>query len=79
MLDIKNRETLEIYVLGDDFKFYQNLKYLPLTSYPSNNQSALIIYCLGGKAKITVHGSSSNLVVISFLFRWFSSSSFLIL
>ena len=51
MLDIKNRETLEIYVLGDDFKFYQNLKYLPLTSYPSNNQSALIIYCLGGKAK----------------------------
>ena len=42
-------------VLGDDFKFYQNLKYLPLTSYPSNNQSALIIYCLGGKAKITVH------------------------
>lgn len=39
MLDIKNRETLEIYVLGDDFKFYQNLKYLPLTSYPSNNQS----------------------------------------
>lgn len=24
-------------------------------------------------------GSSSNLVVISFLFRWFSSSSFLIL
>ena len=43
MLDIKNRETLEIYVLGDDFKFYQNLKYLPLTSYPSNNQSALII------------------------------------
>ena len=45
MLDIKNRETLEIYVLGDDFKFYQNLKYLPLSSYPSNNQSALIIYC----------------------------------
>ena len=25
------------------------------------------------------NGSSSNLVVISFLFRWFSSSSFLIL
>lgn len=60
MLDIKNRETLEIYVLGDDFKFYQNLKYLPLTSYPSNNQSALIIYCLGGKAKITVHVQSPN-------------------
>lgn len=55
MLDIKNGETLEIYVLGDEFKFYQNLKYLPLTSYPSNNQSALIIYCLSGKAKITVH------------------------
>ncbi len=55
MLDIKNRETLEIYVLGDDFKFYQNLKYLPLPSYPSNNQSALVVYCLGGRAKITVH------------------------
>ena len=55
MLDIKNRETLEIYVLGDDFKFYQNLKYLPLTSYPSNIQSALIVYCLSGRAKLTVH------------------------
>ena len=28
---------------------------------------------------INILGSSSNLVVISFLFRWFSSSSFLIL
>lgn len=25
----KNRETLEAYVLGDDFKYFQNLKYLP--------------------------------------------------
>ena len=56
MLDINNTETLEIYVLGDDFKFYQNLKYLPLTSYPSNIQSALIVYSLRGKAKLTVHG-----------------------
>ena len=55
MLDINNTETLEIYVLGDDFKFYQNLKYLPLTSYPSNIQSALIVYSLMGKAKLTVH------------------------
>lgn len=55
MLDIKNRETLEIYVMGDDFKFYQNLKYLPLTSYPSNIRSALIVYCLSGRAKLTVH------------------------
>lgn len=54
MLDINNTETLEIYVLGDDFKFYQNLKYLPLTSYPSNIQSALIVY-MRGKAKLTVH------------------------
>ena len=51
----KNRDIREIYVLGDDFKFYQNLKYLPLTSYPSNIQSALIIYCLSGRAKLTVH------------------------
>ena len=55
MLDINNTETLEIYVLGDDFKFYQNLKYLPLTSYPSNIQSALVVYSLKGKAKLTVH------------------------
>ena len=55
MLDINNTETLEIYVLGDDFKFYQNLKYLPLTSYPSNIQSALIVYSLKGKAKLNVH------------------------
>ena len=55
MLDINNTETLEIYVLGDDFKFYQNLKYLPLTSYPSNIQSALIVYSLRGTAKISVH------------------------
>ena len=31
------------------------------------------------KELIDFSGSSSNLVVISFLFRWFSSSSFLIL
>ena len=29
------------------------------------------------KDKKVLSGSSSNLVVISFLFRWFSSSSFL--
>lgn len=54
MLESKN-QALEIYVLGEDFKFYQNLKYLPLTSYPSNLQSGLIVYCLQGKAKISVH------------------------
>ena len=32
-----------------------------------------------GEAENKEKGSSSNLVVISFLFRWFSSSSFLIL
>lgn len=55
MLESKNQEALEIYVLGEDFKFYQNLKYLPLTSYPSNIQSGLIIYSLKGTAKISVH------------------------
>lgn len=55
MLESKNNEALEIYVLGEDFKFYQNLKYLPLTSYPSNLQSGLIVYCLSGTAKISVH------------------------
>ena len=55
MQNNKNKETLEIYVLGDDFKYYENLKYLPLTSYPSNIQSALIGYSLRGTAKISVH------------------------
>ena len=55
MQNNKNKETLEIYVLGDDFKYYENLKYLPLTSYPSNIQSALIVYSLRGTAKISVH------------------------
>ena len=48
----KNRETLEAYVLGDDFKYFQNLKYLPLSVYPSNIQSALVVYCFSGKAKL---------------------------
>ncbi|WP_303012174.1 helix-turn-helix domain-containing protein [uncultured Bacteroides sp.] len=55
MQDNENKETLEIHVLGDDFKFYQNLKYLPLDSYPSNIQSALIVYSLRGTAKISVY------------------------
>lgn len=51
----KNRETLEAYVLGDDFKYFQNLKYLPLSVYPSNIQSALVVYCFSGKAKLNVY------------------------
>lgn len=54
----KNRETLEAYVLGDDFKYFQNLKYLPLSVYPSNIQSALVVYCFSGKAKLNVYDDS---------------------
>lgn len=54
----KNRETLEAYVLGDDFKYFQNLKYLPLSTYPSNIQSALVIYCFSGKARLNVYDDS---------------------
>lgn len=50
-----NRKTLEAYVLGEDFKYFENLKYLPLTSYPSSIQSSLIVYCLSGKAKLNVY------------------------
>lgn len=56
MVDLKNSDALEIYILSKDFKFYQNIKHLPLPSCPSNIQSALIIYCLRGRAKLTVHG-----------------------
>ena len=55
----KNRETLEAYVLGDDFKYFQNLKYLPLSVYPSNIQSALVVYCFSGKAKLNVYDDYS--------------------
>lgn len=56
MIDLKNRDALEIYILSEEFKFYQNIRYLPLPACPSDIQSALIVYCLRGRAKITVHG-----------------------
>ena len=56
MIDLKNRDALEIYILSEEFKFYQNIRYLPLPACPSNIQSALIVYCLRGRAKLTVHG-----------------------
>lgn len=55
MQNSNNSETLAIYALGEDFKFYQNLKYLPLPSYLSSNQSALIVFSLRGTAKLCVH------------------------
>lgn len=55
MFESISNDALEIYVLGEDFKYYQNLKYLPLTSYPSSLQSSLIVYCLSGTAKFSVH------------------------
>lgn len=55
MQNSNNSETLAIYALGEDFKFYRNLKYLPLPSYLSNNQSALIVFSLRGTAKLCVH------------------------
>ena len=57
MLYSKKRETLETYTLGDDLRYYENLKYLPLTPYPSSIQSAMIVYCFKGKAQIHVHDS----------------------
>lgn len=53
-----NRDSLEAYVLGEDFKYFHNLKYLPLTAHPSNLQSALIVYCYSGKAKLNVYDDS---------------------
>ena len=57
MLYSKKGETLETYTLGDDLRYYENLKYLPLTPYPSSIQSAMIVYCFKGKAQIHVHDS----------------------
>lgn len=55
MQNSKNSESLAIYALGEDLKFYQNLKYLPLTSYLSNIQSSLIVFSLRGTAKLCVY------------------------
>ena len=52
-----------------------------LGTLPCNAQSVIPMpkEMVMGEGSWDVSGSSSNLVVISFLFRWFSSSSFLIL
>ncbi|MDD3037063.1 AraC family transcriptional regulator [Bacteroides sp.] len=57
MLYSKNRETLETYTLGDDIRYYENLKYLPLNPYPASIQSAMIVYCFRGKAQLHVYDS----------------------
>lgn len=57
MLYNKNRETLETYTLGDDIRYYENLKYLPLNPYPSSIQSTMIVYCFRGKAQLHVYDS----------------------
>ncbi len=50
-----NKDTSETYALGDDLKYVQDLRSLPLNSYPSTIQSALIVYCSAGKAKLNVY------------------------
>ena len=46
MPNSKIKGSLEISVLGDEFKICRNLKYLPLTTYPSYIQTGLIVFCL---------------------------------
>lgn len=50
-----------MYSLGDDLKACRNLKYLPLTSYPSYIQLGAVIRCTKGNAKIDVNGNMRRL------------------
>ena len=54
MPNSKIKGSLEISVLGDEFKICRNLKYLPLTTYPSYIQTGLIVFCLKGNANINI-------------------------
>ncbi len=55
MLNSKVERSLDFSVLGDDFKICRNLKYLPLTAYPSYIQTGLVIFCLKGSANISIY------------------------
>lgn len=55
MPNSKIKGSLEISVLGDEFKICRNLKYLPLTTYPSYIQTGLIVFCLKGNANINIY------------------------
>ena len=57
MPNSKIKGSLEISVLGDEFKICRNLKYLPLTTYPSYIQTGLIVFCLKGNANINIYGN----------------------
>ena len=49
------KEILEINAFGEEFRICRNLKYLPLTAYPSYIQTGLIVFCLKGSARINIH------------------------
>lgn len=50
-----------MYSLGGDLKVCRNLEYLPLTSYPSYIQLALIVRCTKGTAVIDVNGNTRQI------------------
>lgn len=52
MIDLKNRDALEIYILSEEFKFYQNIRYLPLPAYSFQHTigSDCILFERQGKA-----------------------------
>ena len=66
-----------LYCVADTLSATYLQQYLPRSNYVST--SALHAFGCRWQMFSCFFGSSSNLVVISFLFRWFSSSSFLIL
>ena len=46
-----------MFILGDDLKVCRNLKYLPLTTFPSYIQIGLVFRCTKGNATLDVNGN----------------------
>lgn len=49
-------------VLYEDIRFKENLKYLPINSYPSHMQVGMLILCLKGSARLNMHDNEHILV-----------------
>lgn len=71
----KNRETLEAYVLGDDFKYFQNLKYLPLSVYPSNIHKDWIVEYIVLEIKALLKNTNMNIQEIAVKTNFANQSS----
>lgn len=52
-LHVGNNDTIDS--IKNDLIFYENVKQIPITPYPSYIQYGLVMLCSEGSAKIKVH------------------------